>query len=153
MGRWSAGASNRPKSSFIKARAHGVPISGQANAPTTEWFAAGQAATVQLFREGRLGRPKLAKLLRPRSANKGHSRFGKWSEADIIKAVRTGVRPDGRQLVPIMPYHSYGKLTDADAKALAGHLKSLKPVRNQVPGPVGINEKPSAPYLSVVTPQ
>jgi hypothetical protein len=52
-----------------------------------------------------------------------------------------------------MPYHSYGKLTDADAKALAGHLKSLKPVRNQVPGPVGINEKPSAPYLSVVMPQ
>jgi mono/diheme cytochrome c family protein len=38
--------------------------------------------------------------------------LGKWSEADIIKAVRTGVRPDGRQLVPIMPYHSYGKLTD-----------------------------------------
>ncbi|MPR12583.1 c-type cytochrome [Microvirga tunisiensis] len=79
--------------------------------------------------------------------------LGKWSEADIIKAVRTGVRPDGRQLVPIMPYHSYGKLTDADAKALAGYLKSLKPVRNQVPGPVGINEKPSAPYLTVVMPQ
>jgi len=79
--------------------------------------------------------------------------LGKWSEADIIKAVRTGVRPDGRQLVPIMPYHSYGKLTDADAQALAGYLKSLKPVGNQVPGPVGPNEKPSAPYLTVVIPQ
>jgi mono/diheme cytochrome c family protein len=79
--------------------------------------------------------------------------LGKWSEADIIKAVRTGVRPDGRQLVPIMPYHSYGKLTDGDARALAGYLKSLKPVRNQVPGPVGANEKPSAPYLTVVMPQ
>ena len=79
--------------------------------------------------------------------------LGKWSEADIIKAVRTGVRPDGRQLVPIMPYHSYCKLTDADARALASYLKSLKPVRNQVPGPVGPNEKPSAPYLTVVIPQ
>jgi mono/diheme cytochrome c family protein len=79
--------------------------------------------------------------------------LGKWSEADIIKAVRTGVRPDGRQLVPIMPYHSYGKLTDGDARALVGYLKSLKPVRNQVPGPVGANEKPSAPYLTVVMPQ
>src|SRR5919112_946756 len=79
--------------------------------------------------------------------------LGKWGEADIIKAVRTGVRPDGRQLVPIMPYHSYGKLTDADAKALASYLKSLKPVRNQVPGPVGANEKPSAPYLTVVMPR
>jgi mono/diheme cytochrome c family protein len=78
--------------------------------------------------------------------------LGRWSEADIIKAVRTGVRPDGRQLVPIMPYHSYGKLTDGDARALASYLKSLKPVQNQVPGPVGANEKPSAPYLTVVMP-
>lgn len=79
--------------------------------------------------------------------------LGPWSEANIITAVRTGVRSDARQLVPIMPYHSYSKLTDWDAKALAGYLKSLKPVRNQVPGPVGANEKPSAPYLTVVMPQ
>jgi mono/diheme cytochrome c family protein len=79
--------------------------------------------------------------------------LGKWSEADIIKAVRAGVRPDGRQLVPIMPYHSYGKLTDADAKALAGYLKSMKPVKNQVPGPFGSNEKPTAAYLTVVMPK
>ena len=79
--------------------------------------------------------------------------LGKWSEADIIKAVRTGVRPDGRQLVPVMPYHSYGKLTDADAKAVASYLKSLKPVQNKVPGPTGPNEKPTAAYLSVIMPQ
>ncbi len=79
--------------------------------------------------------------------------LGKWSEADIIKAVRTGVRPDGRQLVPVMPYHSYGKLIDADAKAVAIYLKSLKPVQNRVPGPIGPNEKPTAAYLSVVMPQ
>ncbi|QRM33536.1 cytochrome c [Microvirga sp. VF16] len=79
--------------------------------------------------------------------------LGRWSEADIIKAVRTGVRPDGRQLVPIMPYHSYGKLTDEDAWALVSYLKSLRPVRNQVPGPVGTSEKPSAPFLTVVMPQ
>ena len=79
--------------------------------------------------------------------------LGKWSEADIIKGVRTGVRPDGRQLVPVMPYHSYGKLTDVDAKAVASYLKSLKPVQNKVPGPTGPNEKPTAAYLSVVMPQ
>jgi mono/diheme cytochrome c family protein len=79
--------------------------------------------------------------------------LGKWSEADIIKAVRTGVRPDGRQLAPIMPYHSYGKLTDADAKALVSYLKSMKPVKNRVPGPFGPSEKPTAAYLSVVMPQ
>jgi mono/diheme cytochrome c family protein len=78
--------------------------------------------------------------------------LGKWSEADIIKAVRTGVRPDGRQLAPVMPYHSYSKLTDTDAKALVSYLKSMRPVKNQVPGPIGPNEKPTAAYLTVVMP-
>ncbi|MGH6831236.1 MAG: c-type cytochrome, partial [Methylocella sp.] len=33
--------------------------------------------------------------------------IGAWSEADIIQAVRTGERPDGRVLAPIMPWVSY----------------------------------------------
>ncbi|HZH26491.1 MAG TPA: hypothetical protein VEY95_04840 [Azospirillaceae bacterium] len=78
--------------------------------------------------------------------------LGDWSEADIIKAVRTGVRPDGRMLAPVMPYPSYGKLTDEDAQAPAAYLKSLKPVRNQVPPVAGASEKPTAPYLTVVMP-
>ena len=60
--------------------------------------------------------------------------------------------PDGRILAPVMPYHSYSKLTDADARALAGYLKGLKPLRNQVPAIKGESEKPAAPYLSVVMP-
>lgn len=79
--------------------------------------------------------------------------LGAWSEAQIIKAVRQGVRPDGRILVPVMPYHSYGKLTDADASALAAYLKSLKPVRNRVPALVGASEKPRAPYLALTKPE
>ncbi len=79
--------------------------------------------------------------------------LGKWSAAEIIKAVRTGSRPDGRVLVPVMPYHSYAKLTDKDAQALAAYLKSLKPVRNQAPAITGPTEKPRAPFLRVVVPE
>jgi len=79
--------------------------------------------------------------------------LGSWSEADIVKAVRQGTRPDGRMLAPIMPYKNYGRLTDADASALAAYLKSLKPASNRVPAIVGPNEKATAPYLSVVMPQ
>jgi len=78
--------------------------------------------------------------------------LGTWSEADIIRAVRTGVRPDGRVLAPVMPYHHYGRLSDADAQALASYLKSLKPVRHQAPALVGASEKPTAPYLKIVMP-
>lgn len=79
--------------------------------------------------------------------------LGSWSEADIIKAVRQGTRPDGRTLAPVMPYKSYGRLNDADAAALAAYLKSLKPIVNRVPAITGPSEKPTAPYLSVVMPQ
>ena len=78
--------------------------------------------------------------------------LGNWSEADIIKAVTKGERPDGRVLAPAMPYHAYASLTAADAKALASYLKSLKPIANQVPAPVGASGKASAPYLTVVAP-
>jgi mono/diheme cytochrome c family protein len=79
--------------------------------------------------------------------------LGGWSEADIIKAVRTGARPDGRMLAPVMPYHNYARLTDADAQALAGYLKSLKPVRHQAPAMRGPSEEPTAPYLTVQMPK
>lgn len=78
--------------------------------------------------------------------------LGAWSEEDIVTAVRTGVRPDGRTLAPVMPWHSYAALTDEDAAALAGYLKTLTPVKHQVPALVGPDEKPVAPYLTVVAP-
>ncbi|MGX5734486.1 c-type cytochrome [Bosea thiooxidans] len=79
--------------------------------------------------------------------------LGSWSEADIVKAVREGTRPDGRTLAPAMPYKSYGRLSDADAFALAAYLKSLKPIPNRVPVIAGPSEKATGPYLSVVMPQ
>ncbi len=79
--------------------------------------------------------------------------LGGWSEAEIIDAVRGGVRPDGRELAPIMPWPSYAALSDEDAKALAAFLKSLPAIARQTPGPFGPDEAPTAPYLAVVTPE
>ena len=79
--------------------------------------------------------------------------LGAWSEGDIVTAVRTGARPDGRILAPVMPYHNYARLTDADAQALAVYLKSLKPVRNKVPEIRGPGENATAPYLTVMMPK
>lgn len=78
--------------------------------------------------------------------------LGAWSTAEIVNAVRNGARPDGRPLVPIMPYHSYARLTDADAQALVAYLKSLKPISNKAPAIIGPNEKPKAPFLRVIVP-
>jgi mono/diheme cytochrome c family protein len=113
--------------------------------PDTERYLGGSEVGFQI--------PGLGIFWPPNLTSDPDTGLGQWSEADIVKAVRTGIRPDGRQLAPVMPYHNYGKLTDPDALALAGYLKSLKPVRNRVPGPTGATEKPPAPYLTVVMPQ
>ena len=78
--------------------------------------------------------------------------LGTWSEGDIVRAVRTGVRPDGRELAPVMPWRSYSALSDADAQALARYLKSLRPVQHAAPRPHGPGETPPGPYLTVVMP-
>jgi mono/diheme cytochrome c family protein len=59
--------------------------------------------------------------------------LGKWSEQDIVKALRTGQRPDGSVLQPPMPWPNLAGLTDDDALALATYLKSLPPVTHKVP--------------------
>jgi mono/diheme cytochrome c family protein len=78
--------------------------------------------------------------------------LGTWSEADIVKALKTGVRPDGRGLVPVMPWPAFAKLTKQDAQAIAAYLKSLPPVTNKVPGPFGANETPTSFVMKVVPP-
>lgn len=79
--------------------------------------------------------------------------LGNWSDEDIAKALRTGVRTDGRQLSPVMPYGWYAKLTDEDALAMAAFLKSLAPISNKVPGPFGPSETSTGPYETIVFPQ
>lgn len=97
--------------------------------------------------------PGLGTFFPPNLTPDRETGLGSWSEADIVKAVRQGARPDGRVLAPAMPYQSYAKLTEADASALAAYLKSLKPVSHKVPAIVGPNEKATAPYLTVNMPQ
>jgi mono/diheme cytochrome c family protein len=78
--------------------------------------------------------------------------LGKWSDAEIITAFTTGMRPDGRQLAPMMPWMSYGHISADDAAALVAYLRSLKPVKHKVPGPFAATDKPTAPYFTVVAP-
>lgn len=59
--------------------------------------------------------------------------IGNWSETDIVNALRLGVRPDGSQLHPIMPYMAWSALSDQDAHDLAAALKMVPPVVNAVP--------------------
>jgi len=58
--------------------------------------------------------------------------IGKWTDAQIIAAIRDGVRPDGSIIGPPMPIGLYKGLSDNDAKAIIAYLRSVKPVKNKV---------------------
>jgi mono/diheme cytochrome c family protein len=79
--------------------------------------------------------------------------LGKWTDEQIIAAFTAGVRPDGRQLAPMMPWMSYAHINAEDAAALVAYLRSLKPVKHKVPGPFSATDKPTAPYFTVVAPK
>ena len=56
-----------------------------------------------------------------------------WTQADFLKAMRSGVTPTGRQLNPeFMPYESYGKLADEELTGLWMYLQSQPPVQTAV---------------------
>ena len=116
-----------------------------AGAPEPERYLAGSDIGFQM--------PGLGVFYPPNLTPDVETGLGTWSEADIMLAVREGKRPDGRQLIPIMPWPSYSALSDEDAKALVAYMKSLPPQKFKAPGPFGESETPTHPYLTVVVPQ
>ncbi len=51
--------------------------------------------------------------------------IGRWTEADLRRALHDGVRADGAQLFPVFPFTSFTKMTDADIADLWAYLRSV----------------------------
>ncbi|WP_431270721.1 c-type cytochrome [Dankookia sp. P2] len=56
------------------------------------------------------------------------SGLGAWTDAEIERAIRTGVSRDGRRLHPPMAFAQYRDISAADMMALIAYLRSLPPV-------------------------
>jgi len=78
--------------------------------------------------------------------------IGNWTEDDIIKALRTGVRPNGTGLNPPMPWQNFTKLSDEDVHAIAAYLKSLPPVKHKVPDRVPPGTEVTGPVIPIPPP-
>ncbi len=57
--------------------------------------------------------------------------IGRWTEAEFLRALRDGVRPDGANYFPVFPYTSFTKIVDSDARAIWAYLSSLPAVRQR----------------------
>jgi mono/diheme cytochrome c family protein len=59
--------------------------------------------------------------------------IGRWSEAEFLRTLRTGVNPKGDSLHAFMPWREYRRMTDGDLQAIYRYLRTLPPIRNEVP--------------------
>jgi mono/diheme cytochrome c family protein len=59
--------------------------------------------------------------------------IGRWTEADFLRALRTGVTPGGRELNPFMPWQQFRRMTDGDLRAIWLYLRSLEPISSRIP--------------------
>ena len=65
--------------------------------------------------------------------------IAEWSEDAFIRSMRTGKhqgQPNGRDILPPMPWEDIKVATEEDLKAIWAYLRSLPPIKNQVPFPV-----------------
>lgn len=59
--------------------------------------------------------------------------IGKWTDAQLAKAIREGIRPDGTLIGPPMPMMFYRGLADDDLRAIVAYLRAQPAVKNKVP--------------------
>jgi mono/diheme cytochrome c family protein len=78
--------------------------------------------------------------------------LGNWTIEQIATAITTGRTPDNRILAPVMPVAAFKNLTEADALAIAVYLKTFPPIKNKVPGPFGLIERPTSFVFQVLPP-
>ena len=59
--------------------------------------------------------------------------IGSWTTDQIKVAVTTGLAIDGKMLFPVMPYHTYNGMADADLEDVIIYLQSVNAVTNKIP--------------------
>lgn len=85
---------------------------------------AGQALAVPDF-PGSIAAPNLTPDPETGSAN--------WTDDQIARAIREGIKHDDSTLFPMMPYDAYRNLSDEDLASVVVYLRSLTAVRNPLP--------------------
>jgi mono/diheme cytochrome c family protein len=62
--------------------------------------------------------------------------IGKWSDAEIKRALQKGLKRDGTPLAEVMPSGYYEILTPSDLDGIVAYLRSIPPIKNKVRDPI-----------------
>lgn len=60
-------------------------------------------------------------------------RVGDWTDAELARAIREGIRPDGTVIGPPMPIVLYRRLSDDDLMSIVMFLRTVPPSDNTTP--------------------
>ena len=61
------------------------------------------------------------------TANLTPTGLGNWSEADFVRAMRTGRRPDGSAIDTSMPWPYFAQMSDVELRAIWAFLSLVPP--------------------------
>jgi mono/diheme cytochrome c family protein len=69
------------------------------------------------------------KIVAPNLTPDPETGVGRWTDGEIVRAIREGVSRDGRPLFPLMNYPGYRDLSDGDVLSIVAYLRTRKPIR------------------------
>lgn len=72
------------------------------------------------------------KAIAPNITPDAETGIGKWTDAQLGKAIREGIRPDGSVIGPPMPIQFLRNVSDQDLAAIIAYLRSQPAVKNAV---------------------
>jgi hypothetical protein len=58
---------------------------------------------------------------------------GNWTDDQIARSIREGIKHDGTTLFPLMPYSDYKNLSDEDLASVVVYVRSVPPLHNALP--------------------
>jgi mono/diheme cytochrome c family protein len=56
-----------------------------------------------------------------------------WTDDELARAIREGIKHDGSMIFPLMPYFDYKNLSDEDLASVVVYVRSVAPVHNPLP--------------------
>ena len=59
--------------------------------------------------------------------------LGRYSDGELVRAMRCGVTKEGRPMTPRMPYRNYRQLGQEDLYSIIAYLRSLEPIAKPTP--------------------
>jgi len=75
-------------------------------------------------------------VVTPNLTSDNETGLGRYADEDIKRALTRGIKRDGSRMLPLpMGWPAYAHLTPQDQDAIVAYLRTLPPVKNQIPPP------------------